>query len=225
MASAKFVLPIAALLLAAYLAGCATSPPPGGPPPAGAPAPPPPPGGEPPSTTILSGAQDSTAPAPGSPDALYRYRFIQTMPGSSTFTFQDRELSFRFRPAPDALYLFVENRQDRPTWIEWERSVFYDPKGNSGPVAHATTTWADRFSTQPATQIPGLQRYSDYLLPMDYLVDPAGGTEQLHRPLLPEDATAPQYSDKEFGVDLVFRIEDKPRTYSFRFRVASVIPR
>ncbi len=222
MASAKALTPLAALLLAAFLAGCASAPPAGGPPPG---APPPPPAASDAPGPILSGAQDSTAAAPGAPDALYRYRFIQTLPGSSTFTFQDRELSFRFRPAPDALYMQVENRQDRPAWIDWDRSVFYDPRGNNGPVAHGTTKWADRFSTQPPTQIPGLQRYSDYLLPLDYLVDPAGSDQQLHRPLLPEDATAPQYSDKEFGVDLVFRIEDRPRTYSFRFRVASVIPK
>jgi hypothetical protein len=62
-------------------------------------------------------------------------------------------------------------------------------------------------------------------VPLDSLVDPAGSDQLLHRPLLPEDTTAPEYSDKEFGVDLVFRIEDQPRTYVFRFKVASVIPR
>jgi hypothetical protein len=175
--------------------------------------------------TILSGANDSTAAAPGSADALYRYRFVQTLPGSDRFVFQDRELSFHFRPAPDALYFQVENRQDRPVWIEWDRSVFYDPRGQHGQIAHGTTQWADRFNVQAATQIAGLQRYSDYVLPLDYLVDPAGSDQQLHRPLLPEDSTAPQYSDREFGVDLVFRVEDRPQTYSFRFRVASVIPR
>ena len=61
------------------------------------------------------------------------------------------------------------------------------------------------------------------MFPLDYLVDPGGSAKQLRRPLLPEDATAPEYSDKEFGVDLVFRIENQPRSYSFRFRVASVI--
>ena len=222
MASAKSLPLLAAALLAAFLSGCASGPQPGAPPEPAAPPPAARPGVP---ETIMSGAQDSTAAAPGSAGALYRYRFMQILPGSSTFTFQDRELSFRFRPAPDALYFQVENRQDRPAWIEWDRSVFYDPRGNSGAVAHAPTKWADRFNTQPPTQIPGLQRYSDYLLPLDYLVAPAGGTEQLHRPLLPEDDTAPQYSDKEFGVDLVFRIEDRPRTYSFRFKVASVIPR
>jgi hypothetical protein len=55
-------------------------------------------------------------------------------------------------------------------------------------------------------------------------VDPGGSNRQLRRPQLPEDSTAPEYSDKEFGVDLVFRIENEPRTYSFRFKVASVIP-
>jgi hypothetical protein len=173
----------------------------------------------------VSGADDSTAAAPGSATALYRYRFTQVLPSSERFTFQDRDLSFYFRPSPSALFFQVENRQDRPVWIEWDRSVFLDPREGTGQVAHSPTRWADRFNVQSPTQIAGLQRYSDYVLPMDYLVDPAGSDQQLHRPLLPEDTTAPQFSDKEFGVDLVFRIEDQPRTYSFRFKVASVIPR
>jgi hypothetical protein len=212
----------AATLVAAFLCGCASSPPGEAPP---RPAEPP---RQPRPTEIpalMSGAGDSTAAAPGSATALYRYRFVQIVPGSERFTYQDRDLSFYFRPAPDALYFQVENRQNRPVWIEWDRSVFSDPRGGSGQVAHAITKWADRFNVQASTQIAGLQRYSDYVLPLDYLVDPAGSDQQLHRPLLPEDGTAPEYSDKEFGVDLVFRVEDQPRTYSFRFKVASVIPR
>ncbi len=213
------------LLAAALAGGCGSSPP--APPPETA-APPPQATPAPPSegiSNLQAGASDSTEAIPGSPDAQFRYRFTQTLPGSDRFTFQDRDLSFYFKPAPAALYLQVENRQARPVWIEWDRSTFYDPRGNSGRVAHATTRWVDRFNVPPPTQIVGLQRYSDYLLPLDYLVDPAGSAEQLHRPLLPEDATAPQYSEREFGVDLVFRIEDRPRAYSFRFKVASVIPR
>jgi len=212
---------IAACVVAASLSGCASSPPGGAPPGAAEPAAP----SAPDVQTLVSGADDSTAAAPGSATALYRYRFTQVLPSSERFTFQDRDLSFYFRPSPSALFFQVENRQDRPVWIEWDRSVFLDPREGTGQVAHSPTRWADRFNVQSPTQIAGLQRYSDYVLPMDYLVDPAGSDQQLHRPLLPEDTTAPQFSDKEFGVDLVFRLEDQPRTYSFRFKVASVIPR
>jgi hypothetical protein len=212
---------IAACVWAAFLSGCASSPPGGARPGAAEPAAPP----MPDLSVLVSGADDSTAAAPGSATALYRYRFTQVLPGSDRFTFQDRDLSFYFRPSPDALFFQVENRQNRPVWIEWDRSVFHDPREGTGQVAHSPTRWADRFNVQAPTQISGLQRYSDYVLPMDYLVDPAGSDQQLHRPLLPEDMTAPQFSDKEFGVDLVFRIEDQPRNYSFRFKVASVIPK
>jgi hypothetical protein len=225
VASTKIVPLLAAAVAAAFLSGCASSPPGGAVP------------GVPPGVaeqvalsdtdgqTLVDGASDSLASAAGSATALYRYRFAQVVPGSERFTFQDRDLSFYFRPSPNALHFQVENRQNRPVWIEWDRSVFLDPREGSGQVAHATTRWADRFNVQAPTQISGLQRYSDYVLPMDYLVDPAGSDQQLHRPLLPEDTTAPQFSDKEFGVDLVFRIEDQPRTYSFRFKVVSVIPK
>jgi hypothetical protein len=174
---------------------------------------------------VVAGADDSVAVIPGSPDALYRYRFRQVDPPSDRFTFQDRELSFYFKPTPDALRFQVENRQNRPVWILWDRSSFIDPNGASGKVGHGTTRWADRFKVQPDTQIPALGSYGDYVLPLDYLLDPAGSDQQLHRPLFPEDHTAPQYADRTFGVDLVFMVEERPLTYSFRFRVASVMAR
>lgn len=175
---------------------------------------------------FVSGAFDSVSSIPGKADAPYYYRFRMVEPAGERFSFQDRDLSFYFRPAPDALHFQVENRQNRPVWIDWERSVFYDPQGDSGKLAHSATRFEDRFQAQAQTQIPGQQRYGDYLLPLSYLIDPAGsGEQQLHRPLLPEDSTSPQFNDRVFGADLVFMVEDRPRTYAFRFRVASVIPR
>lgn len=187
---------------------------------------PPPPAPDPGLSRVVVGASDSVGAIPGSPDAQFRFRFRQIDPASDRFTFQDRELSFYFKPTPDALHIQIENRQDRPVWIVWERSTFLDPNGGTGKLAHGTTRWDDRFKAQPDTQIPGLQRYTgDYLLPLDYLFDPAGGAEQTHRPLFPEDQQAPQYVDKVFGVDLMFLVEERPRSYSFRFRVVSVIAR
>lgn len=213
----------AACLLAAVV-GCAAGPEPEpAPAPASAiPAPDPETG----FTLIVSGSGDSVGALPGSAGALYIYRFRQTEPPASDgFTFQDRDLSFYFRPTPRALHFQVENRQDRPVWIEWDRSTFVDPLGYTGKVANSSTRWRDRFGSQARTQILGLQRYSDYLLPLDYLVDPGGREDQLHRPLLPEDTSASQFTDRVFGVDLVFQVEDRPRTYRFRYRVESVTPR
>jgi hypothetical protein len=215
------LVPLAALLVA--LAGCGASAPSDAPP---APPSPPPATGEQTigDTRYVSGSADSVGAIPGSADALYYYRFRQTEPGSDRFVFQDRELSFHFRPTPDVLFFQVENRTDRPVWIDWDRCVFYDPFGSSGKVAHGNTVWRDRYSAQPPTQILGLQRYGDFVYPMDYMLDPGGRDEQFHRALLPEDQNAPQYSGRDFGVDLVMRVADQPRTYTFRFKVASVIP-
>jgi hypothetical protein len=208
--------------IALVLAGCSSAPPPGSAQPPAATPPPTPQRGF---TRIVAGAGDSVGSIPGDPNAPFVYRFKQIMPASERFTFQDRDLSFYFRPTPDALFFQVENRQDRPVEIDWDRSMFFDPLGNSSKPAHGTTRWQDRFQVLPVTRISGLQRYSDYLLPIDFLVDPATSQRQLHLALLPQDATSPQYSDREFGVDLVFNFEDRPRTYSFRFKVASVIRR
>lgn len=174
---------------------------------------------------IVSGSADSVSVRPGSRYALYRYRFKQVDPASDRFQFQDRELSFYFRPTPAAIHFQVENRQDRPVTIDWDRSTFSDPYDRVGAVAHATTTYRERYSTKAPTMIPGLQRYSDYVFPVEYLVDPAGTDEQLHRMLFPEDTSAPQFNERVFGVTLVFLIEGQPRSYPFRFKVASILPR
>lgn len=216
--------PLAPLLLALVaLAGCSASAPSDAPP---APPAPPPSASEQTigDTRYVSGSADSVGSIPGSAGALYYYRFRQIEPGSDRFVYQDRDLSFHFRPTPDVLFFQIENRTDRPVWIDWDRCVFYDPVGNTGKTAHGSTVWRDRYSAQAPTQILGLQRFGDFVYPMDYLLDPGGGDQQLHRALLPEDESATQYSGRDFGVDLVMRVAEQPRTYTFRFRVVSVIP-
>ncbi|MCC6349177.1 MAG: hypothetical protein IT347_06250 [Candidatus Eisenbacteria bacterium] len=207
------LLAIAACLV---LAGCSSSPAPG---PLTAPPPLPP--------RVVSGAPDTAGVSVGSPNALYRFRFKQTEPGGD-FNFRDRDLTFYFRPTPTALYFRIENLQGRPVWINWDNSRFLDVNGRTGKVAHSTTRWSDRYSLQAQTQVPGQQQYSDYVFPMDDLTDPGstgGEDQQPHRPLIPEDQSAPMYTGRSFGVDLEFLVEDRPRTYTFRFQVASVIPR
>ena len=209
-----------AVVLAAslLLPGCASTPaahsgavPQASTPPAAAP-----PEGMPP------GAVSGMTTRPG--DIQYDIRFAMTMPGSSQFNFRDRDLSFYFRPTSEVLNMQVQNLQDRPVWIDWDRSVFRDIVGRTYKVAHSTTRFSDRYGALAQTQIIGQQTYADYMLPMDYLLDPAGSDQQLHRPVVPVDSSAPQYTGLEFGVDLVFMVEEQPRNYSFRFKVASVIP-
>src|SRR5438093_6342487 len=144
-----------AVTSAALLAGCSSGPSPQPQEPPSSTAPPANPSTG--FTRVVSGAGDSVGAQPGSPSALYKYRFRQIDPPSDRFTLQDRDLSFYFKPTPDALHFQVENRQNRPVLIEWDRSIFYDPNGRSDRVAHGTTRWAERFTTQSSTQIPGLQ--------------------------------------------------------------------
>jgi hypothetical protein len=202
--------------VAVILAGCGGSAPPTVVP--AAPAAPPP---------VVMGAPDTVGATLGSPNALYTYRFKMTSSGSG-FTYRDRELSFYFRPTPTALFFRVENLQGRPVWIDWDRSQFQDAHGRMAKVAHSTTRYRDRFNTQAQTQVPPQQTISDYVFSMDDLLDAGAGVNddnQPHRPILPEDQSAPSFTGRTFGVDLEMLIEDKPRTYTFRFEVASVIPR
>ncbi len=216
----KLVLPLIAI--AAQLAGCGSSAPS-----PGSVAPPPSSNAADPVPTSVTTASDSVGSVPGSSDALFVYRFRQTEPSASgTFSYRDRDLTFSFRPSPNALYFGVENLQGRPVQIDWDRAVFLDPNGRTSRVGHTSTRWRDRFTSQAYTQVPPLQRYNDYVFSLDDLLDPGTTPEtQLRRPLLPEDTSAPTYAGKSFGVDLVFLIENQPRTYSFRFQVLSVIPR
>jgi len=209
------------IVCGSFVAGCGSAPQPG----TAAPPPSRPP--ERPASTAVSNAADSVSSIPGSADAAFVYRFKQTEPASSgTFSYRDRDLTFSFRPSPNALYFGVENLQGRPVQLDWDRSVFYDPNGRTGKVGHSTTRWRDRFASQAYTQVLPQLRYSDYVFAMDDLLDPGGEPDtQLRRPLLPEDTSAPTYAGKTFGVDLVFIIEGQPRTYAFRFQVQSVIPR
>lgn len=210
-------------MLLALLAGCSapSGPQPPVPPPSEIDANPP---------QVIAGAADSVSSIPGSADAMYVYRFRQSEPGSSGFTFRDRELSFVFRPTPSALYFRVQNLTGRSITIDWDRSSFLDPNGRSGKVAHNTTRWQERFSPQAQSQIPPLSEYSDFTFPMDYLLDPGSDSSsepdaQPRRPLLAEDQSAVNNAGRTFGVDLALIIEGQPRTYSFRYQVASVIPR
>ena len=205
--------------LAAITAGCGAAPSPDS-------APPPRQSTLAPANAVSS-ASDSMGALPGSPDALFIYRFRQLEPpNSGTFAYRDRDLSFSFRPSPNVLYFGVENLQGRPVQIDWDRSVFYDANGRTSKVGHTTTRWRDRYSTQAPAQVLPQQRYTDYVFSLDDLLDPGATPDtQLRRPLLPEDTSAPTYSGKTFGVDLVFLVENQPRTYPIRFQVQSVIPR
>lgn len=173
---------------------------------------------------IVSGASDSVGALVRSEDARYTFRYRQTQPGSANFNYRDRDLSFFFRPTPEAIHFQVENLRDRPVEIDWSRSTFLRPIGGTDGIAHSPTRWEDRFRTQANSTINGLQRYSDYVFPISSLVDPGGDRDrQLHRVLFPENEQALQMVDREFGMDLVFVIDGRPVTYPFRFRVASVI--
>ena len=217
----RYPIAVLALCSVAMLAGCGSAPEPGS-----APVPP----ATPPersASTAVTEAADSVGSIPGSADAKFVYRFRQTEPAASgTFSYRDRDLSFSFRPSPNVLYFGVENLQGRAVQIDWDRSMFHHPDGISAKAAHSTTRWRDRYTTQAQTQVMPQQRYTDYVFSIEDLLDPgATPDQQLRRPLLPEDESAPTTTGKTFGVDLAFIVEGQTRTYSFRFQVQSVIPR
>jgi len=122
-------------------------------------------------TVVSGGAKDSVESIPGSESSPYVYRFRMTDPSGSGFSYQDRDLSFYFRPGPDALYFQVENRQNRVVWIDWERSVFYEP--DAMPVADGVEPreFAVRL-TQAIAQIMQTRTADGYVFRVDLRLRP-----------------------------------------------------
>jgi len=111
------------------------------------------------------------------PDAAFVYRFKQTEPAASgTFSFRDRDLSFSFRPSPSALYFGVENLQAGPSRSTGTARCSTTPRGGAGG-GHSTLRWRDRFQAQAYAQVMPQQRYSDYLFPLDDLLDPGASPD------------------------------------------------
>ena len=87
----------------------------------------------------------------------------------------------------------------------------------------AASAFAQDYGDTPYVQTP--QVVVDKMLEIakvnakDYLIDLGSGDGRLII------TAAKRYGARGFGVDLVFMIEDRPRTYAFRFQIVSVFPR
>ena len=215
---------VMAAALGAAIAGCSSSPAPEGsaPPPAA-------PAAAAAGSGIVSGAPDTAGAVPGSPNALYVFRFKQIDPSSSQFNYRDRDLSFYFRPSPSGLYFRVENLQGRPVQLDWDHSCLLRRErafGQGRPRHHAlerplraTRLHADR--RRSSSSGTTCSRSSTWWIP----VPPPAPTRSRTSRWCPRTRARPPTRAARSESTSCSSIEDRPRTYPFRFQVASVIPR
>ncbi len=213
--------------VAGVLAGCgggaAQNPPSAAPPtntvapPTGTPTLGAPPSGQPLSDTVPTAA-------PSDPLATgWKYRIDMTAPQNDNFAITDRDFYVYFKPDTSAVHFQIENRRGVAVKILWDECTFLDVYGRSFKAVHRGITYDRRDQAQEVTWIQPGQRYADYLIPVDVLLDPGAATGGGQRELLPTDLRAQSLVGRYFGCKLVLgSANDAVRTeYDARFRISS----
>jgi hypothetical protein len=228
----KRVAPVACAMVAmamatGMLAGCgggaAQNPPAGAPPSdAVAPATNPSAPGSPPTGQPLAETVPSTPPT----DALatgWRYRFDMISPPNDKFAITDRDFYVYFKPDTNAVHFQIENRRGVAAKILWDECTFTDIYGRTWKAVHRGTTYDRRDTPQEVTWIQPNQRYADYLIPVDLLLDPTAATGGAQRELLPTDLRAQSLVGRVFTAKLVLGSanDDSRIEYPATFKIMS----
>ena len=218
---------VAMAILVGVLAGCgggaAQNPPTAEPvtdsvsPPPSAPTLGAPPTGQPLSDTVPTAA-------PTDPLATgWKYRFEMTAPPNDKFAITDRNFHVYFKPDTNAVFFQIENRRGVAVKILWDECTFIDVDGRRSKAVHRGITYDRRDQSQEVTWIQPGQRYADYLIPVDVLLDPGAATGGGQRELLPTDLRAQSMVGRSFGCKLVIGSSsgEVGAEYDARFRITS----
>lgn len=171
-------------------------------------------------------AVSETVPTAPPSDALatgWRYRIEMTSPPNDHFAITDRMFYLYFKPDTSAVHFQIENRRGVAAKILWDECTFTDVYGRSYKAVHRGTTYDRRDLPQEVTWIQPGQRYADYLIPVDLLLDPGAATGGVQRELLPTDLRAQSMIGRVFGCKLVLGAasEDTKVEYDARFKITS----
>lgn len=226
----KRVVPVACAVMAMFVAvlpGCgggAAQHPPAAAPPSNAVAPATNPSapGSPPTGQPVSEIVPSKPPS----DALatgWRYRFDMTAPPNDKFSITDRDFYVYFKPDTNAVHFQIENRRGVATKILWDECSFTDVYGRTWKAVHRGTTYDRRDLPQEVTWLQPQQRYADYLIPVDLLLDPTAASGGAQRELLPTDLRAQSLVGRIFSCKLVLGSgnDDSRIEYNAVFKILS----
>lgn len=147
-----------------------------------------------------------TVPTKPPSDALatgWKYRFDMISPPNDKFSITDRDFYVYFKPDTNAVHFQIENRRGVAAKIIWDECAFIDVYGRSWKAVHRGITYDRRDQSQEVTWIQPRQRYADYLIPVDVLLDPGAATGGGQRELLPTDLRAQSLVGRTFSAKLV----------------------
>lgn len=202
------VLRVASVLMAMVMfGGCgggAAQNPPAAAPPSDAVAPATPPSA--PGAPTTGQALSDVVPAQPTSDPMasgWRYRFDMVSPANDKFAITDRDFYLYFKPDTSAVHFQIENRRGVAVKILWDACSFTDVYGRTYRAVHRGTTYERRDQPQEVTWIQPRQRYGDYLIPVDVLLDPTAATGGAQRELLPTDLRAQSLVGRTYSCKLV----------------------
>jgi hypothetical protein len=162
--------------------------------------------------------------APSDPLATgWKYRFDMISPPNDKMAITDRDFYLYFKPDTNAVHFQIENRRGVAVKILWDECTFADVYGRSWKAVHRGITYDRRDQSQEVTWLQPQQRYADFLIPVDVLLDPGAATGGGQRELLPTDLRAQSLVGRTFSCKLVLgSANDDTRTaYEAVFKIMS----
>jgi hypothetical protein len=175
-------------------------------------------------STGQSVSEPVNSQAPSDPLATgWRYRFDMTAPPNDKNSITDRDFYVYFKPDTNAVHFQIENRRGVAAKILWDECSFTDVYGRTWKAVHRGTTYDRRDLPQEVTWLQPQQRYSDYLIPVDLLLDPTAATGGAQRELLPTDLRAQSLVGRIFTAKLVLGSgnDDSRIEYNAVFKIMS----
>jgi len=153
----------------------------------------------------------------------WKYRFDMTAPQNEKFGVTDRNFYLYFRPDTAAVKFQVQNRRGVAARILWDECTFTDTDGHTSRALHRGIPYDRRDAPQAPTWVQPNQTYSDFLVPVELLLDPSAATGGQMRELLPTDVRARSLVGKVFGCRLVIEYvnDNLKTTYDCQFKILS----
>ncbi len=171
----------------------------------------------------------------------YSYELTMTQPAQSTgHSYEDDAVAIRFRFFETEIAFNLRNKTNRLLTVFWDESRYVTETGAAKRVFHKGIRVRNRFKPQPPTVIPARADLDDHVVPSDNVLGGIIRSELI--PILPvwdyEDeyyfpggntsadraaerrrAIAASLDGRPIGLDLAMEVNEKKKTYRFRFLV------
>ncbi|MBI2880546.1 MAG: hypothetical protein HYY21_03100 [Candidatus Tectomicrobia bacterium] len=174
----------------------------------------------------------------------YTYRLAMAEPvQADAHAYEDESIFIRFQFYETEIAFHLRNKTNRLLTILWDDSRYVTETGAAKRVFHKEIRVRNRYRPQPPSVIPARAVLDDHVVPSDNISEGFFRVEYL--PLLPvwdypdefyllggraaadrsaerRRATAASLEGRTIGLDLAMEVNEKVKTYRFRFRVEVV---